>query len=125
MSTAPPHVCRVLVVDDQRDTLLLLETLLTRAGYEVVTAQDGHGALAAVREFAPQAVITDLGLGGELDGLALVDAVRNDPQLANPCFIAITGFDDDDHREQARRAGFDHYLVKPASIKQLQAVLPK
>ncbi len=125
MSTLPPSRRRVVVIDDRHDILFLLKTLLLREGFEVFTAENGREGLEAVKRFAPQAVISDLSLGGEIDGFALVRAVRNDPELTLPSFIAVTGFDDDEHRRLAREAGFDHYLVKPTSIAQLRAVLPK
>lgn len=123
MATPPPNPLRVLVVDDRRDVTFLLKTLLSRQGFEVFTAANGADGLEAVRKHAPGAVISDLSLGDDMDGCAMVSAVRNDPLLAVPCFIAITGFDDEEHRWLAREAGFDHYLVKPPPMNQLLALL--
>ena len=114
---------RVLVVDDRRDNVLLLKTLLVRSGHDVFTAVDGQGGLEAVREHAPDVVISDIGLAGPIDGYGLVQAVKSDPALVSPHFIAVTGYDDDEHRQMARDAGFHHYLVKPAPIDQLLSVL--
>lgn len=114
---------RVLVVDDRRDNVLLLKALLVRTGHEVMTAEDGAGGLLAVRQFAPDVVISDIGLSGPIDGYGLVQAVRADAELVSPCFIAVTGYDDEEHRQMARDAGFHHYLVKPAPIDQLLSVL--
>lgn len=114
---------RVLVVDDRRDSVMLLQALLNRAGHEVRTAENGADGLEAARQFAPHVVISDLGLGGPVDGCAFISAVRADPTNENPFFIAVTGYDDDEHRRSALAAGFHHYLVKPAPIEELLSVL--
>jgi CheY-like chemotaxis protein len=119
----PDNPLRVLVVDDRRDAVFLLKTLLTKAGYEVLTAENGEAGLEAVRSFAPQVVISDLALPGAIDGYALAQAVRCDPTAPSPYFVAITGYDDDEHRRLAQEAGFHHYLVKPAALDQLLSFL--
>jgi CheY-like chemotaxis protein len=114
---------RVLIVDDRRDNVLLLKTLLLRAGHDVMTADDGANGLDAVRTFLPNVVISDIGLPGPMDGYALAEAIRNDPAAAYPYVIAVTGYDDEEHRQRAQEAGFHHYLVKPAPIDELLSVL--
>jgi DNA-binding response OmpR family regulator len=114
---------RVLVVDDRRDAVLVLKILITRAGHEVVTAERADDALNAAREFSPHVVISDLGLDGPMDGYALAQAMHDEPAIPNPQLIAVTGYDDEQHRQLAREAGFHHYLVKPASIDDLLAIL--
>jgi CheY-like chemotaxis protein len=114
---------RVLVVDDRRDTVLLLKTIIERAGYEVATAESGDAGLKAAHDFQPHVLISDIGLGGPIDGYALVDAVRRDPAISAPRCIAVTGYEDEDHRRRARNAGFEHYLVKPSVIDPLLELL--
>lgn len=114
---------RVLVVDDRRDNILLLKTLLARAGHSVITADDGQAGLDAIRQHGPQVVISDIGMAGPINGYALVQAVRADPNLASPHFVAMTGYDDDEHRRMAREAGFHDYLVKPVPVKELLSML--
>lgn len=114
---------RVLIVDDRRDITMILKTLLLRSGYEVETADDGASALEVARQFNPQALISDLGLTGEMDGFGLATALRNDSSLKTPHMIAVTGRDDMEHRQRAADAGFRHFLVKPANLQELLAIL--
>ncbi len=114
---------RILVVDDRRDSSLVLKAILTRAGHDVATADDGATALLTARQFVPQAVISDIGLNGQLTGYDLARAVRNDQDLPVSHLIAVTGHDDEEHRRMAAEAGFGHYLVKPAPIDELLHIL--
>ena len=113
---------RVLVVDDRRDSALLLHALLEHAGYEVATADSGEKGLGAFRQFKPDAIISDIALLGALDGYDLARAVKSESAVS-PRFIAVTGHDDDDHRQRATEAGFQHFLVKPPDIDELLSIL--
>jgi DNA-binding response OmpR family regulator len=121
--TQPSASKRVLIVDDRRDITMILKTLLLRSGYEVETADDGLSALELARRFAPHALISDLGLPGEMNGFALAEALRGDDSLKTPHMIAVTGRDDPEHRQRASSAGFGHFLVKPANLQELLGIL--
>jgi len=113
---------RVLVVDDRRDSTLLLQVLLEHAGHEVATAETGEKGLELFRQFKPDAIISDIALPGSLDGYGLARAVQSESAVA-PRFIAVTGHDDEDHRRHAKEAGFQHYFVKPPDIDELLSIL--
>ncbi len=113
---------RVLIVDDRRDSALLLHALLEHAGYEVATADNGEKGLDAFRHFKPDAIISDIALPGNFDGYDLARAVRSESAVA-PRIIAVTGHDDEDHRQRATEAGFQHFLAKPPNIGELRSIL--
>src|SRR5262249_40231394 len=115
--------CRVLVVDDRRDAALILKTLLERAGYDVFSAEAGDEGIELARQIQPHAIISDLSLPGSVDGYALARAVRAGQSKHRPLLIAVTGFGEDEKREAAFAAGFDHYLVKPPMIPELLGLL--
>jgi CheY-like chemotaxis protein len=67
-------------------------------------------------------VLLDLGLPGGFNGLQLAERLRQLPGTA-PRLVAVTGWDRPGDREQAARAGIEHYLLKPCDPKELRAIL--
>ena len=113
---------RVLVVDDNVDTVLSFSMLLRALGNEVHTAQDGMEAIQAALEYKPDAVLLDIGLP-VLNGYEVARRIRLEPTLSHVVLIALTGYGQEADRQMALQAGFDHHLVKPARLEQLQKIL--
>ena len=113
---APP---RVLLVDDNEDALGATAKLLERAGLEVRTATDGHGALDTAARWEPQVVLLDLYLP-DIDGHEVATRLR--AASAPPVLIALTG-----RAEGIGGAGspFDHHLVKPARLSELRRLIDR
>lgn len=109
---------RVLVVDDNADAAQSLGRLLEAAGHQVATAFDGPSALSLAAEFRPQAAVLDLGLPG-MDGFQLASRLRAGPGGPGMLLVALTGYGRQDDRRRARRAGFDHHMIKPADVAGL------
>jgi PAS domain S-box-containing protein len=114
---------RVLVVEDSRDTAESLRLLLTLAGHEVAVAHTGRAGLDVARAFRPDAVVCDIGLPGGMDGYAVARALRADPELFGVKVVALSGYGQEEDKRQARQAGFDHHLTKPAAPEELQRIL--
>ena len=112
---------RILLVDDNADTVRLLSRLLTRRGHEVYTAADGLTALQIAAEFQPEVFLLDIGLPG-LDGYSLARRLRADGFARTP-MIAISGYAQESDRRLAREAGFDHHFAKPVDFDELAALL--
>lgn len=115
---------RVLVVDDDRDTVDSLAMLLRCWGHEVHVAQDGVGALAQATAFHPQLMLVDLAMPG-MHGLELAKRLRSLPELSKTPLVAVTGLGDQRHRQQAIDAGFDDFLTKPYGLSELLQVLAR
>jgi CheY-like chemotaxis protein len=113
---------RVLVVDDCPDTAEVQALFLRLLGHDVRLAQDGVEALIQARTFCPDVVLLDLMMPNQ-DGLEVARAIRRHPALRNVVLIALTGCTQERERRQARAAGFNHYLVKPAEPEVLQRLL--
>ena len=113
---------RVLVVDGYPDTAWTLGLVLRRMGDDVRDSCDGSTALQLATAFRPEAVVMDLALPG-VDGLEVARRLRREPALDGVLLIAMTGFQDEEHRRLAREAGFDLYLLKPVPLDELQALL--
>lgn len=112
---------RILLVDDNKDTLQLLSRLLIRRGHEVCTIGDGLAALQVARDFQPDILLLDIGLPG-LDGYSLARRLRADG-FASSLMIAISGYAQDGDRALAHEAGFDHHFAKPVDFDALLALL--
>ena len=71
-----------MVVDDRRDAVWLLKTLLVRAGHDVRTADDGASGLAVIRDFSPDVVISDLLLTDATNAYEIAHVPRESPKTA-------------------------------------------
>jgi two-component system CheB/CheR fusion protein len=118
----PPPGRRVLVVDDNLDSVDSLALLLRIRGHQVQTAPDGPAALEAARAFQPEVVLLDIGLPG-MTGHEVARRLRQLPGMERALLVALTGYGQDDDRRLSQEAGFNVHLVKPADPDQLQAVL--
>jgi CheY-like chemotaxis protein len=113
---------RVLVVDDNVDTAWTFSMLLKATGHNVRTAHDGPTAIQAALDYRPDVVLLDIGLPG-LNGYEVAKRIRHDPVLKNVVLIALTGYGQETDRQTSLQAGFNHHLVKPAHLGQLQKIL--
>jgi len=113
---------KILVVDDNVDSVRSLAQLLTLFGHDVRTACDGHAAMRAAEAMRPDVMLLDIGLPG-LTGLEVAEKIRGDPALANTVLVALTGYGRDADRQLSQDAGFDHHLVKPADFAEVQQIL--
>ena len=107
----------ILVVDDEPKIAALARDYLEHAGFAVVSATDGPGAIAAIGRSAPDLVVLDLGLPG-LDGLEVTRHVRRDSSLP---IVMLTARDDEIDKLLGLELGADDYLTKPFSPRELVA----
>jgi len=117
-----PRGARVVVVEDNADSREVLCALLTHAGFDCKSSDNGSAGLSLIDEFSPVAAIVDIGLPG-IDGLELARRIRKNPKHANIYLIALTGYGQRADRQTALEAGFDDHLVKPVDFAALQALL--
>jgi PAS domain S-box-containing protein len=112
----------ILVVDDMRDAGYVLGKLLEGLGQQVHTAHDAQSALDYARRERPEVVISDIGMP-DIDGYELARRLREEPLLEDLVLVALSGYGQETDRQQGEDAGFDRYLVKPASIDALYDLL--
>jgi len=119
--SAPPAARppRILVVDDEPPIVELVVGYLAREGWEVRTAPDGAGAIAAVRAFEPDAIVLDLMLPG-LDGIEVCKQVRT---FSDAYVLMLTARSEEIDRVVGLTVGADDYLTKPFSPRELVARL--
>jgi len=116
------HRCRVLVVDDNEDSVDSLAMLLRMLGHEVMIAQDGERALQVADEFQPGVAILDIGLP-KVNGYDLAKRMRERPWARELVLVALTGWGQEQHRRRSAEAGFNHHLTKPVEFNVLQQIL--
>ena len=110
----------ILVVEDQEDNRQILRDLLTTTDYEVMEAENGEEALAAVAKQRPDLILMDIQLP-VMDGYEATRRIKADPALANIPVIAVTSYALSGDEEKARAAGCDDFVPKPFSPRQLLA----
>lgn len=109
---------RILVADDDKDTVLILTALLREEGYAVRGVHRGAEVLDAVFNFAPDVVLLDIGMP-QMSGYDVARTLRQRYGSARPALIAVTGRAGDFDRRQARAAGFEHHVAKPYEPRAL------
>jgi DNA-binding response OmpR family regulator len=116
--TATSRRPRILVVDDEPDTIELISFNLRNAGYEIVTAEDGAEALKKARASAPELIILDLMLP-EIDGLELCKLLRGDPVTTKIPILMLTAKAAEVDRILGLELGAKDYVTKPFSPREL------
>ena len=103
----------ILIADDNKDNLYLLQSMLASSGYTVVMATNGAEALEKARKSPPDLIISDI-LMPVMDGFSLCNAWEKDPALKDIPFVFYTGTYTDPKDEQfALSLGADRFIVKP------------
>src|SRR5688572_8703015 len=122
--TVPPAsgARRVLVVDDSTDAADSLAMLLELEGHEVSTAYTAAAALEKAERLQPEIAFIDIGLP-QMDGYEVARRLRASERCRAIRLVALTGYGQPDDRDEARRAGFDHHLLKPADLETVDAIL--
>jgi two-component system, NtrC family, response regulator AtoC len=111
---------RIMVVDDDVETLALLREIVTKEGYEVETAKDAETALRRLTEWQPELIITDIHMPG-MDGLALLAAVHEkEPDIP---VVLLTAFGSLKTAVDAIKAGAFDYLSKPFIVDNIRLVI--
>lgn len=107
---------KILVVDDEKMILGMMEKALSREGYKVLTAGDAEKALDILKENTVHVMFLDLKLPG-MNGIDLCKAIRKDNSMS--IIYAVTGYASLFELSGCREAGFDDYFTKPVDLKVL------
>jgi PAS domain S-box-containing protein len=113
---------RVLIVDDSTDAADSLAMLLKLEGHDVTTAYSAVAALETAEQLLPDVAFIDIGLP-QMDGYEVARRLRANERCRAIRLVALTGYGQPGDRDEARRAGFDHHLVKPADLQSVGAIL--
>jgi DNA-binding response OmpR family regulator len=122
--SSPNRSLRIVLADDNFDTLATLKAILRDEGHEVLGVGNGRSALEAVRHFDPDVVILDIAMP-DLSGWEVAREIRTaSGQSDRPLLIATSGrYKQASDKMLGEIAGFHHYLVKPYESSALLALL--
>jgi CheY-like chemotaxis protein len=118
----PGSVLKVLVVEDNLDTLELVREWIETLGHDVQTASDGRTGLNTALATRPDVALVDVGLP-EVDGYEFAKSLRAADPGKGVHLVAITGYGRPEDRARALDAGFDAYVVKPVDENALRRIL--
>jgi CheY-like chemotaxis protein len=113
---------RVLIADDERDTLMTLGILLRSEGFDVELLHGGSEVPSAVRKFRPQAVLLDLGMP-DRNGYEVATELTREYGSARPILIALTAHSSESDKRAAESCGFHHHVSKPYNPDRLLSLL--
>ena len=114
---------RVLICDDDALVRSLLRRIIGKAGYDVVEAEDGASAVAALERTEPQVMIIDLVLPGGMDGVQIIRHVRQTGR--DTPMIVLSGQQSLDAALETGRLGVVDFLTKPVEPKALVAAIER
>jgi DNA-binding response OmpR family regulator len=114
---------RILVVDDERDMVTTLATLLRDEGHQVEGVYRAKDAERAVKDFDPDVVLVDIALP-DGSGYSIAEDIRRRAGSQRPMLIAVTGiYNRPPHDRLSRIVGCNHFLTKPFEIAELLQLL--
>lgn len=120
MEPSNPSTGKVLVVDDMKQNVEVLERLLVRDGYQVCTAMDGEAALEQVAAEAPDVILLDVTMP-KLDGFEVCRRLKADPATRLVPIVMVTALEAREDKIRGIEAGADDFLVKPVNPHELKA----
>jgi signal transduction histidine kinase len=122
-SIEPFNPRSVLLVEDNKDLADGVAELLRLHGVVVRVAYDGRSAIMSALDTAPDLILCDLGLPGDMDGFAVARACRTEASLRNVRLVAVSGYSSAEDHTNATSAGFDSLVIKPLTEESLRALI--
>jgi len=117
-------MARILVIEDEAPIRENLLRFLRLEGHDVVAAENGRIGLEMAAAHSPELIFCDV-MMPEMNGVAVLDAIRNDAVLAETCFIFLTASADAEDVQRGLNRGANEYVTKPFNLKDLRAVIAR
>jgi CheY-like chemotaxis protein len=108
----------ILIVEDNRNNCTLLRDILSFHGYEIALGFDGNEGIELARKLMPDLILMDIQMPN-IDGMTAASILKGDPATKGLKIIALTSFAMRGDKEKFLAAGFDGYLSKPISTREL------
>lgn len=124
MSRQPPHKTKILVIDDEIDSLDLLLTMLTMQGYEVEQNNDGRLTVDVARLISPDLIILDIRMPA-ISGFEVCLKLKSSPYTQNIPIIFVSALSEAESKTQAFEYGADDYITKPFQTEEVLVRIKK
>jgi CheY-like chemotaxis protein len=112
---------KILIVEDEAITAMYLQFQLKKLKYNVIKpVGSGENAIKVAMKENPQIILMDIGLAGKMDGIQTAKEIHS---FCNPHIIFMTGYHDDELREQAKAIQSSTYLTKPIGIPDIVNII--
>jgi len=120
---------RVLIVEDSDSIVRMIQALMQARGIEVRTAMTGAKGIEEAIAWKPNAILLDINLPGQYDGIQVCEKLQADPTLKEIPIIIISAMNDDEVKRQAVACGANAFYEKPFSplalLKEVEALAKK
>ncbi len=113
---------RVLIVDDDEDSAIVMAEALELKGHVTATSFDAAKTLEVVSRFSPDVILLDIGLP-IVNGYELAQRLRQMPELGSARLFAVTGYSQESYRKRAMDCGFDQHITKPIELEALDSLI--
>lgn len=111
-------MAKILIVDDEPETIRLLESIVKMDGHETLAVLESRNAIQAVDKFLPDVVLLDI-MMPEINGIAVCKLIKAQPNISHIKVIMVSALSDDGTRRDAANAGADLFITKPILPKSL------
>ena len=115
---------KILVIDDDIDTLRLIGLVLEKQGYQIIAVNSGHQGLLEMSKESPDLIVLDV-MMPEMDGYEVARRLREDPEMSKVPILMFTARSQLRDEEMGFESGADAYLTKPTHPKEFQAHIAK
>lgn len=115
---------KILLVDDDMDTLRLVGLMLQRQGYEVRAASNGPQALSMAQIDQPDLILLDIMMPG-MSGHEICEKIKDDPEMKKTYIIMVSARTQQEDRMQAASVGADEYVTKPYDVRLIRERVQK
>lgn len=119
---------KILVVDDNQDTIQILTAVLRRGGYVVIAARDGMEAVEKVQEEMPELILSDI-MMPKLDGFGVIQALKAEPKFRRIPILIISAKVDPASKARGMELGAKDYIIKPINpgevLRKIKEHLPE
>ena len=114
----------ILAVDDSPSMLRMISIITTKMGHHSITAEDGQKGLELARSKQADLILTDINMP-VMDGISLVEALREQPNYSHIPILIMTSKNDPEHKMKGRIAGATGWLAKPVTPDRLEKAISK
>jgi DNA-binding response OmpR family regulator len=113
---------KILLVEDEYISSKLMKKELEKQGFEVIhSVSTGENAVISARQNPPDIILMDIMLAGEMDGIQAASAIKSESDTS--VIIFVTGYDDEQIKERAKKIDPLDFLIKPVDMNQLKLII--